>query len=146
MVAFAKFVTMAAKQIQLLLDKFTVNPKLLFLIDSLGAFVTAVLVGSVLTSFEDSFGMPQKALNYLSLAAYLFSTYSICCHFFTGRNWQSYLKAIAMANFTYCIVTVGLLYSYYPILTVLDLIYFGTEIVIVGGLVAIELKLATSRF
>ena len=129
-----------------MLGKFALNSKLLFLIDSLGAFVTAVLVGSVLTRLEDSFGMPKKALNYLSLVAYLFSTYSISCYFFSGKNWQPYLKAIAVANIIYCIVTIGLVCYFYPILTVLDLIYFGTELVIVGSLVAIELKAATSKF
>ena len=129
-----------------MLDKITLNPKLLFLIDSLGALLTAVVVGSVLTRFEDSFGMPQKALNYLSLVAYLFSTYSISCYFFSGKNWQPYLKAIAVANLIYCSFTIGLVCFFYPILTVLDLIYFGTELVIVGSLAAIETKVANSKF
>ncbi|MCF6348539.1 MAG: hypothetical protein L3J20_09610 [Flavobacteriaceae bacterium] len=88
-----------------MVNKIISNPKKLFLIDSLGAFITAFLLGVVLTRFEVVFGMPKTVLYYLSLIALIFSIYSICCHFLLEKNWKPYLKGIIIANLTYCLIT-----------------------------------------
>ena len=49
-----------------------INPKKLFLIDSLGALISAVMLGLVLTRFEHIFGMPQNVLYFLSFIACTF--------------------------------------------------------------------------
>jgi len=127
------------KSFRLNLDKLTANPKRLFLIDSLGAFLTAFLLGAVLTRFEDNVGMPRKVLYSLSILACLYAIYSIGCYFFAGRNWRPFLKAIAMANLLYCCLTMGLVISFYQSLTILGLTYFLGELIVIGALIFTEL-------
>lgn len=116
------------------------NPKKLFIIDSLGALVTAILIGIVLRMLEDIFGMPEKALNVLGAIAVGFFIYSMSCYFFVAKNWRTYLKLIASANLLYCCLSIAYVIYFYSSLTILGWIYFIVEIVIVGGLVWVELK------
>ncbi len=116
------------------------NPKKLFLIDSLGALVTAILIGVGLRNYTDIFGMPVKALNALSGIAVVFFIYSTSCYFFVGKNWRTYLKLIASANLLYCCLSIAYVIYFYSSLTILGLIYFIGEVVIVGGLAWVELK------
>lgn len=125
---------------QSIIDTLTTNPKKLFLIDGVGAFITTFSLGVTLTSFESYFGMPLKILYILSVIAGIYAVYSFCCHFFLTMDWQPYLWTIAVANFVYCCLTAGLLFYFYQRLTVLGVAYFLLEILIIGGLVTIELK------
>lgn len=68
---------MAFRQI---VDKMILNPRRLFLIDGLGAIVSAVLLGVVLVRFEHLFGMPQKARYFLALFPSFFAGYDIFCY------------------------------------------------------------------
>jgi|APTNR8051073442_1049403.scaffolds.fasta_scaffold01243_6 hypothetical protein len=124
----------------------TLSPKRLFLLDGLGACLTAFLLGVVLTAFNEHFGMPQKTLNILALIALVFAFYSFFCFFFIGNNWRLFLKIIAAANLLYCCLTITLVIYFYPHLTVLGVIYFLLEIVVVCALVFIELRFAFVKF
>lgn len=122
-----------------------IPPKKLFLLDSIGAFLSAVLLGVVLVRFENIFGMPRKVLYSLSTVAFIFSIYSCLCYLFIKANWQAYLKVIAVANLLYCVLTLSLLVNRYPELTKLGMIYFVLEICIIFSLAMVELKTAASR-
>ena len=116
---------------------------MLFLIDSLGAMLTAFFLFIVLRNFNEYFGMPQTILIYLSVIAAIFCIFSTACFFFLKDNWIPFIRAIGIANFLYCILTVGLLIIYFPILTIIGITYFLVEIAIICVLVYIELKAAT---
>jgi len=122
------------------LAKMTSNPKRLFLIDSLGALVTAFMLGVVLVRLEHIFGMPRSVLYILSLVALGFMVYSFCCYLFVGKNWRPFLTVIAIANLLYCCVTLGLIFYLWEQLTTLGVVYFLGEIIIIVALVHIELK------
>lgn len=119
-------------------DRLTLNPKNLFLIDGLGALLTAFLVGVVLRMFEDVFGMPSKFLTILSVLACIFAVYSMSCYFFVPKNWRLFLKIIAVVNLMYCVLTAFLVMLLYQQLTILGIIYFTTEILIIIALVYVE--------
>lgn len=127
------------KHIQQLITQLSAQPKRLFLIDGLGAFLTAFLLSVVLANFESSFGMPQKTLYFLSFLAGIFCLYSFCCYFFVASNWRPFLKVIAVANTLYCGLTLGLVFYYYQSLTLLGIVYFLGEIGVIVGLVVVEL-------
>ena len=118
----------------------TYNLKRLFLIDSIGALITAFLLIAILTLFEASFGMPRNTLYLLSGIACVFATFSICCYYFINLNWQPFLITIAVANTLYCLLTAIILVVYYDRITIIGLAYFVTEIIIISCLVLIELK------
>lgn len=120
----------------------TVKPKALFLIDSLGAMLTAFLLFVVVRYFNEYFGMPKTVLTYLSAIAACFFIYSMACFYFLKGNRTRFIIVIGIANLLYCILTILLLIVYYPTLTTVGIAYFLIEIAIVCGLVYIELNVA----
>ncbi|KIC00421.1 hypothetical protein OA93_02170 [Flavobacterium sp. KMS] len=121
-----------------LISKLSSNQKNIFLLDSIGAFLTAFLLGFVLVRFQDSFGMPQETLYILSAIAFIFATYSLCCYLFVSNKWRFYLNIIMIANALYCCLTTGLIIYYFHKLTSLGLIYFILEIIVIVFLVYLE--------
>ena len=130
---------------RLILDKITSNPKKLFLVDSLGAVLTAFFLGVILVRFEDSFGMPKTILYFLSSIACIYAIYSMCCYFILPNIWGPYLmKGIIIANLVYCCLTIVLVFYFYQKLTILGLSYFLLELLIISGLIIIE-RMAFSK-
>ena len=114
------------------------TPKHLFLIDGIGALITATLLGLVLTRFEASFGMPTDMLYPLATTALVFSLYSLLCYLLLFSNWAPFLKIIAICNGLYCLVTLILAILLFDSLTWLGVGYFLGEIGIVSTLATIE--------
>jgi hypothetical protein len=116
------------------------NPKQLFLIDSQGALLSAFLLGVVLVHFEPLFGMPVNILYILALIAGIFFLYSFSCFLRQPEQWQPFLRGIAIANLSYCGLTLGLVLYLHQSLTTLGILYFVFEIIIVTMLALKELK------
>jgi len=115
--------------------------KTIFLIDSLGAISTTVLLIVVLKPFINLFGMPEKALIVLAVLASLLATYSLICYLFYNYNSPNHLRFIIIANLSYCIFTLGFIVYYFNELTFWGLSYFSGEILVIIALVYIEIKL-----
>ena len=116
--------------------------KTLFLIDGFGAILSAFLLGFILVKFESTFGMPRQTLYFLALLPCFFALYDFICYFRLTTNWGSFLKGIAVANFTYCCISLVFVFLHYPKLTMLGLIYFLLEVLIVFVLACVELKVS----
>ncbi|MEP1095400.1 MAG: hypothetical protein ABJG78_09840 [Cyclobacteriaceae bacterium] len=127
---------------QQIINQLTSNPKVLFLLDGVGAFLSAILLGVVLVQFESVFGMPKPTLYFLALFPCIFLLYDLWCYFQIKRNGGIYIKVIAIANLLYCCLSIGLVVYHFQQLTQLGLIYFLLEFVIILFLVRIELKIA----
>lgn len=119
--------------------KLNLIPKTIFLIDGLGATLSAFLMIAVLKPFNEFVGMPRELLTLLSIGALILATYSFSCFVFLRNKVQKLLKPLITANLSYCIVTLALVIYFYDNLTILGLIYFLAEISLVFGLVYIEL-------
>lgn len=121
---------------------FTQNPRILFLLDALGALITATLLYFVLQPFHETFGIPANILSYLSLSGLVLCVYSLSCFLFLKANWKSFLRVIAIGNLLYCLATSILLILFFNQLTVLGLLYFLIEICIILFVVILEIKTA----
>ncbi len=130
------------RAIEKMINHLVRKPGTLFLIDSIGAMLTTLLLFFVLRNFNGYFGMPKTALTYLSAIAACFCVYSAICFLFLKENWMPFIKIISVANLLYCLLTAGLLINYYKQLTGLGLTYFWVEIIIICGLVFIERSVA----
>ncbi|MEP5614050.1 MAG: hypothetical protein ABJP45_17490 [Cyclobacteriaceae bacterium] len=128
----------------MIVRKLMADPKSLFLLDGIGALVSAILLGVVLVLFESIIGMPVPALYFLACFPCLFLLYDLSCYFSIKRNWSTYIKVIAIANLLYCCLSIGLVVFHFQRLTQLGLIYFLLEFTVVLVLVRIELKTATN--
>ncbi len=126
----------------LFLNKLVVAPKRIFLVDGIGAFVSAISLGLILTRFERVFGMPIHVLNYLALAAVVFFFFSITCYLRLPRKWKLFLKTIAITNFTYCLITIFLVFKFHEQLTFWGHLYFILELMIIVALVNVEWRMA----
>lgn len=107
------------------------KPRTYFLIDGTGALISALVLGVVMPAFEAAFGMPRQILYFLACLACLFSVYSFSCFFLFMKNWRPFLKRIAVVNLLYCCLTLGLVIWRFAGLTLLGILYFALEILIV---------------
>ncbi len=119
-----------------------INPKKLFLLDGIGALLSAFLLAVVLVRFESSFGMPTRALNILAVIACIFAAYSLLSYLLVKVTWQPYLRFIAFANLAYCCFTIGLVVYFKDELSGLGLIYFLAEVSVILVLARFELKVS----
>ena len=127
-----------------LINHLAEKPKTLFLIDSLGAILTALFLFVIMRLFNEYFGMPKAVLTYLSVVAACLCIYSTTCFFKLKDNWTPFIMGISIANLLYCILTISLIIFYDPLLTIIGTTYFLLEVAIICGLVYIELNVATT--
>lgn len=119
-----------------------VSIKTLFLIDGIGAVITALLLSQVLARYESVFGMPASLLYILAGVAACFAVYSLTCYWRIKEGGAAFLTGIAVANTLYCIATLGIVAYRFDNLTWLGVAYFIGEILVVMGLVSVELSAA----
>lgn len=118
----------------------TSNPKRVFLIDGIGAFLSAMFLFAILSFFKKEFGLPQNTLYLLFIIACIFSIYSITSYYLIRKKWRTYLRIILIANMLYCVLTIMLLVISHDTVTLFGLIYFILEILTISCIVFIELQ------
>ncbi|WKV13600.1 hypothetical protein [Marivirga harenae] len=121
-----------------MMDRILKNPTKVFLIDAVGAFLTAITLGIVFTSVQEFIGMPKELLISLAIVASLFFIYSASCFFKPQKNWRTFLGVIATANLMYCLLTSFLIITYFDQLTIVGILYFVGEITLIVLLVYFE--------
>lgn len=121
------------------------NSKMLFLIDLLGALFSAIAYGFVLTEYQEIFGFPRETLIVLSFLAFVYFIYSASCFWVNPKIWRSYLSIIAIANLLHCCLTSYFIILFFQQMNYLGVLYFVMEIIIVGALAIIELRVAFSQ-
>ena len=123
----------------------TGKPRILFLVDSVGALLTTLSLFVVLRTFHELIGMPVSVLTYLSILSAFFCLYSAACFLFLKRYWVPFIWIIGTANLLYCVLTLGLVLVYYSQLSGLGVAYFLGEMMIVCILVYIEFRVAKAK-
>lgn len=119
---------------------FSQNPEKLFLLDSIGAFLTALLLVLMLLFFNKFIGIDTKTLCLLISIAVLYSIYSFLCFKIQPEKWQIFLKIIAAANIIYAGGMLTFLILNHDYLTMLGIVYFSVESVIIISLACLEFK------
>lgn len=127
---------------QHLVDKISLNPKKLFLIDAFGALLSAFLLGVVLVRFKNIFGIPVPVLYFLALLPLTFAVYDFYCYFKVKQNIGLFLKGIAYINISYCCISMGLAFYHYNKITFLGWSYILIEVFILITLANFELSTA----
>jgi hypothetical protein len=116
--------------------------KKLFIIDGFGALISAFLLGVILVRYESVFGLPISTLYFLAFWPCLFVFYDLYCYFRIENKTGFFLKGIAFANITYCILSIATAFYHSTTITHVGWIYIVLEIIVVLILVKIELKVA----
>lgn len=125
-------------------DRAIQNPYFIFLIDGMGACITALSLIFILPNLPAVFNMPTNILYLLGTIALVFSAYSLG-NFIAKRNKINLrIRIIAIANLTYCLFSVVIVIQLFSRLTSLDIVYFVSEILIVITLAIFELRVANN--
>ncbi len=122
------------------------NRRNIFLLDDLGALLTAILLIIVIAALESNVGMPRSMACKLSILAFCYSVYSLSCYFFKPINWAFYLKVIIVANCIYCCLTLVLVGYFYGLLTLLGVAYFSVEIAVIVLLILLEVMIVRNKY
>lgn len=118
----------------------SISPKKLFLIDGIGALISAVLIGVILTKINELIGIALPVLQFLAIPPVAFAVFSFNYFLNLPKNWKLYLTIIAIANLLYCLLTTGVILYYSETISNLGLSYFIAEIIVILVLVSIEFK------
>ncbi len=120
---------------------FKLQPKKIFLVDCLGALLSAISLGIILPLFDSFFGLPQSILYSLAIIALIFGMYSLVCYLIAVKIWRIWLLIIALANTLYALLSIVILFIFSQYLTFFDGLYFIIELVILTLLIVLELKI-----
>jgi hypothetical protein len=120
------------------------NPRKLFLIDGLGAILSAFMLGVVLVKLETTFGIPSSTLYLLAVFPVLFAIFDFYCYQKKHINSGQFLKIMGILNLVYCCLSIGFAFYHINTITILGWIYILIEILIIVVLSVFELKVARS--
>lgn len=129
---------------QELIQYFQQQPKKIFLLDGLGAMLSAALLYFLLIPNAVWIGLSETQIHALAIGAVCLVGYDLFARavFTTERKWT--LSLIALLNTIYCIITSGVLIVNYSSITLLGWVYFLGEMVIVGVLIYLEWKVSVT--
>ena len=116
--------------------------KKIFLIDGIGALVSAFLLGVVLVRFEAYFGIPKSTLYILAGIPCIFALFDFYSLLKVKENLAKHLKWIATANLLYCCLSIGFAFYHSSEIKNLGWAYIIGEVAIVVSLALFELKIA----
>jgi len=123
-----------------------VNPlKKLFLIDGLGALISAFLLGVVLVHFQALVGIPRSTLYFLAFLPCLFAVYDFIVYVKVRTGLAAFLKIIAVVNILYCVLSIGLAIWHRDQITALGWAYVIGEVILVAALAVYEWRVAATR-
>ncbi len=117
-----------------------VSPKQMFLIDGIGAVLTALCLGVVLPLFHEHIGLPKEVLIAMGGAGVFYGIYSFSCFFFIRSRYVAGLKLLILANLLYCVASAAVVTFYVEQMTLLGLGYFALEVLVILGVVFLEMN------
>lgn len=117
-----------------------VNKRNIFVVDGIGALMTALSLGVALPFFKDVIGLPVSTFYLLSAIAIGFCIYSFSCYLWADTRKALFLKIIMSANLGYCLVTAIVMWQNWNSLKPLGVLYFVGEIFVVLTVVFVEFR------
>lgn len=120
------------------------QPHKVFLLDGIGAIVSAVLLFGLVGTFEGFFGMPREIIIPLTIIPVLYAIYSFSCFLLLKQRFSRFLKIIGIANLSYCMLTGYFVWMYFPQLSIWAILYFLSETLIVVSIAVFEFKVAAT--
>lgn len=137
---------MQKNSFQPILDKVSKQPNLIFLIDGLGAFISAFMLAFVLKWFANYVQIPPKMLCILTLPALVYMFFSLSCYIVKVKNRDFFLKIILTGNILYFCLSIFATFIFYSSINILGLIYLGSECLVLLFLICLEYELLTQKY
>lgn len=118
---------------------FSVKPWQIFLIDGMGALLSALLL-CVVQYYKNIFGVPDAMFQLLIPFPFLFASYSFTCLLSILSKQKILLTVIIVCNVLYAAYSLLLVYLNADQLSLAGIIYFLSEILVILALVSLELR------
>ncbi len=118
------------------------NPKILILIDGIGAITSAVFLGIILVRLETLVGVPKSTLYLLASFPCLFVMYDFYCYFKSKIKLKIYFTLIGITNLLYVSFSIGMAFYHFEQVEILGWVYLWIEIIIVSFLAIVQLQVA----
>ena len=118
------------------------QPKLLFILDGVGAMLSAFLLGVVLVRLEKIFGLPSSTLYFLATLPIIFAIYDFLSYRKINSKGGRLLRGIGTMNLVYCLLSIGLAFYHTKTITSFGWTYILVEVSIVMTLAIMELRMA----
>ena len=119
-----------------------INQNNIFLIDAVGATISAILLYLLFIRLHPYFGLPITVAKFLLVFPIVLAINSYIYHFLPFKKTRKMLKITAYLNLLYCLLTFTIVVVYYNNLTNLGVMYYITEKTIVISFAIFELKLS----
>lgn len=117
----------------------SLNHTQLFLIDGIGALLSAILLWLVYYC-RNIFAVPDSMYHQLIAFPVFFACYSLTCLLIKPRSWKIFLAIVTVSNVLYAGYSLLLVSHYADQLTIYGIIYFLLEIVGIIALVYVEIS------
>jgi hypothetical protein len=114
-------------------------PRNVFLFDGAGAAMSAILILGPLWFFSEEIGVSRDLLWLLGLVACLFCLYDLICVVSVKTKKPTLLKVIMLANLSYVLLTMWILFMQRSEVTALGGIYFISEFLVIGFVIKTEM-------
>jgi len=118
---------------------FSLKPWQIFLIDGMGALLSAILL-CVVQYYKEVFGVPDAMFQLLIPFQVLFACYSFTCLLSKSGKQKILLTVIIICNVLYALYSLLLVYLNADQLSTIGIIYFMLEILVILLLVSLELR------
>ena len=112
------------------------------MLDGMGATLTALVTGLLLATETVPTGIPTWILVAMTLVATSFAGFDfLALSYASGRTWP--LGAIGVLNIFYCVTATIVCLSHWSDLSMLGMVYFGMETLVMIPLATAEIITAT---
>jgi len=123
-----------------------IDERSVFVLDGLGAGLSLGLLVVVLPALHPWLGMPVHVLRWLAVWPAVCLLYDVLCVQLADLGKPVWLPGIIALNTSYCVATAALIVIHFEALTPLGVVYFVSEMPVILGLVAFELRIWRRAF
>ena len=121
-----------------ILHKADLKPDTLFVLDGLGALISALFLGFILVRFEHIVGIPATTLYFLAVFPLFFFFFDLYCLKRNEKSTGKLLTVLAFFNFGYCLISLSFAIYHRASLSAYGWIYISVELVILLVLARVE--------
>jgi hypothetical protein len=115
------------------------HPRQLFLLDSIGGYVSASVPLIILWKFAADVGLPATLLIAMSVTGFVYGSYSLICALRVRSRWLFYLQILVGANCAYLLALTGYTLINFSTLSPLGLAYLVIDHVILIAVIGTEI-------
>ena len=118
------------------------TPRRWLLLDAAGALLSVLILGLLIPVVRTFFRFPLDMLYVLAVIPAGYIVVDLIGYFVIGGDGRRVLRFVAICNFLYCLVAIGMAINHASTLTVWGWVYVSVEVLVIATLAAVEMRVA----